>query len=481
MWDESETLNYLLERLRSAGGDTDDIEVKAAAGGLSPSLVQSICGISNLPEGGWIVLGLDERAGFLPVDLPDVAALKQGLAARARACLPPVQMTFLDAQVDGKPVVIAKVAATAASAKPCRVRSTGQAWTRAWDGDFSMSSLEEQAFLAQRSHPDFDQHPVADSRKSDLDPALLDLWADTVKALDPMGLGRFTGDELLFRAGIVVDGGRLSTAGLLTLGKHPQQFLPRFVINMSVEARENSGIRAAETTTLTGPIPIMLDGALSWARKVFSRYTATDPSGSVRDRWEYPPEAFRELVSNALVHRDLDQWSRGEAVEVRLAPTSLRVTNPGGLYGITLDRLGVRGTTSARNARLIELCRYARASGGARVVEALASGIPRIIDLMKASDLPAPRFHDNGLRFTAVLSTVLSDTGAADIADLSDSQRAVYIALVRGSQSAAELAAATGLKPPTVRKALRGLAQRGMAIQRGGRGRPTVYQRNDSA
>jgi ATP-dependent DNA helicase RecG len=250
---------------------------------------------------------------------------------------------------------------------------------------------------------------------------------------------------------------------------------------MSVEARENSGIRAAETTTLTGPIPIMLDGALTWARKVFSRYTATDPGGSVRDRWEYPPEAFRELVSNALVHRDLDQWSRGEAVEVRLAPTALRVTNPGGLYGITLDRLGVRGTTSARNARLIELCRYARSSDGARVVEALASGIPRIIDLMKASDLPAPRFHDNGLRFTAVLSTAFSDAGAADIAELSESQRVVYVALVRGSQSAAELAAATGLKPPTVRKALRGLAQRGMTIQRGGRGKPTVYQRNDSA
>ncbi|WP_268762133.1 hypothetical protein, partial [Frankia casuarinae] len=40
--------------------------------------------------------------------------------------------------------------------------------------------------------------------------------------------------------------------------------------------------------------------------------------GSVRDRPIYPLVAFRELVANALIHRDLDHWSAGLAVEVRL-------------------------------------------------------------------------------------------------------------------------------------------------------------------
>ncbi len=480
MLSNSELLDRLVERLRSAGGDTDDIEVKSSVGGLSPSLTHSICGISNLPEGGWIILGLDEHAGFTPVGLADPAALKQGLATKARACLPPVQLTFTDAELDGKPVIVAKVAATAASAKPCRVQSSGQAWVRGWDGDFPMSSLEEQAFLAQRAHPDFDQRPVLGSRTSDLDPALLALWAAMVKSLDPDGLGRFDGEELLFRAGITTEDGSLSTGGLLTLGKHPQQFLPRFVINMSVESEDDSAIRAAETTTLTGPIPLMLDGALNWARKVFRRRTVPDDSGAVRDRWEYPLEGFRELISNALVHRDLDEWSRGEAVEVRLAPTSLRVTNPGGLYGITLARLGIRGTTSARNARLVELCRYARSEDGARVVEVLASGIPRILDLMSAEGLQPPQFHDNSLRFTAILRNAPLTVSAQLLDNLNDSQRAVYAALVRGPQSAVQLAAATGLKEPTVRKALRALAQKEFTIQQGGQGKTsTVYRRKD--
>jgi ATP-dependent DNA helicase RecG len=46
------------------------------------------------------------------------------------------------------------------------------------------------------------------------------------------------------------------------------------------------------------------------------------------------------MIANALVHRDLDHWSDGLAVEVRLRRDRLVVANPGGLYGVTVDRLG---------------------------------------------------------------------------------------------------------------------------------------------
>lgn len=480
MPEDSELLGELLERLHAAGGDTDDIEVKAAAGGLSNSLTGSLCGLSNLPEGGWVVLGLDEQVGFAAVQLADPAALKQGLALMGRACEPPVRLKFVDAKSDGLPVVIAEVAATAPSAKPCRVRATGQAWIRSWDGDFVMSSLEEQAFLAQRSHPDFDQRPVQGSGESDLDRELLALWTEAVHAIDPIGLGRFSGDELLFRAGITTSEGQLSVAGLLALGRHPQQYFPRFVINLSAEGDSAAGVRAAETATLTGPIPLMLEGALDWARRTFPRQTLSGDDGSVHEQWQYPLEAFRELISNSLVHRDLDEWSRGEAIEVRLTADALRVTNPGGLYGITVARLGTKGTTSARNARLIELCRYTRSTDGARVVETLASGIPRIFELMHAAGLPVPRFHDNSLRFTAILrSSPRRDERVMD--SLNKTQRAVYAALVRGRLSTAELAVQTGLKEPTIRKALRALGDKKLVDRRGGRGQETVYWRSSSS
>jgi ATP-dependent DNA helicase RecG len=95
-------------------------------------------------------------------------------------------------------------------------------------------------------------------------------------------------------------------------------------------------------------------------------------------------------VANALVHRDLDHWSSGLAVEIRLRPDRLVISNPGGLYGITVDRLGKDAVTSARNAHLVALCQHVRTPDtGSRVIEALASGIPAVNTAITDRGLPA--------------------------------------------------------------------------------------------
>jgi ATP-dependent DNA helicase RecG len=175
------------------------------------------------------------------------------------------------------------------------------------------------------------------------------------------------------------------------------------------------------------------------------------------------------------VHRDLDHWPEGTAVEVRLTPDRLVVTNPGGLYGITAYRLGRAGTTSARNARLVELCRYARTDDGARVVETPATGIPRVLASLAAAGLPPATFSDTGLRFTAVLRPATATT--APESSLTRSQQKVYDALTGAASDVDDLEEATGLKPPNVRKVLRALIDSGLVARDGGPGRRTTYHR----
>lgn len=105
-------LEATVRRLREHGGDTANIEVKAAGGGLPESITSSLCALANLPGGGLVILGLDERLDFAPVALGDIQALKQGLVGKARACEPPVELVFVDASesiVEGSPVVAAYV------------------------------------------------------------------------------------------------------------------------------------------------------------------------------------------------------------------------------------------------------------------------------------------------------------------------------------------------------------------------------------
>ena len=140
----------LVARLRETGGDGTSVEVKSAAGGLPESLTSSLSALANLPGGGTVILGLDERTGFTPVTLPDAQILKQGLANKARAYTPPVTITIRDATVDGSTVIVAEVAECPTAFKPCRVTSTGKASVRSYDGDFEVSGLEGESFLVCR-------------------------------------------------------------------------------------------------------------------------------------------------------------------------------------------------------------------------------------------------------------------------------------------------------------------------------------------
>ncbi len=469
-------LSTLIGELRTLGGDTTSVEVKAAAGGLPESLTSTLSALANLPGGGTIILGLDERTGFTPVRLIDPQALKQGLAAKARSYTPPVVIAVEDGVVDGAPVIVGLVHETDLSAKPCRVTGSGKAYMRSYDGDYELSTIEEQAFLAQRRQPQFDRAAVTGASRQDLDDDLVSGWASTARGRDPGGLGRFSDeDELLVRAGIVTPQLIPTTAGILTLGRQPQQWFPRFVIQAAIDRHPDDppAVRAEDHVVISGPISIMLDQALAWARRSFATGISGTVGGAVLDTSEYPITAFRELVSNALVHRDLDEWSQGLAIEIRLRNDRLVVANPGGLFGITLDRLGREGVTSARNARLLSICQFARSADSGRVVEALATGIPIVTAALNAARMPPAKFIDSGIGFTAILRK--TGTVARPL-KLGATQRRIYDELLTGDSTVAQLRFALRLSEPNLRRALRELRDLRLVTQIGGRGRPTTYR-----
>ncbi len=468
----TQDLSSLAARLRLAGGDTTSIEVKAAAGGLPESLTPTLSALANLPGGGAIILGLDERDGFRPVTLADPQGLKQGLASKARGYVPPIHLDIDDA-VDDAPVVVAQVHECDPSAKPCRVAATGKAYLRGYDGDFLLSHLEEQAFLAARKPPLFDRAAVEDASADDLGPDLVQAFTDSIRRHDPEGRGRFHNQgELLRRSGIIRSDGRPTVAGVLALGIYPQQWFPRFVIQAAAEPSPGAipGTRARNQATIDGPIPRMLDKAMDWARRTFDTAIVTASDGSVHDRYAYPLVAFRELIANALIHRDLDDWSAGLAVEVRLRSDKLVIANPGGLYGITVDRLGHDSVTSARNALLVSICQHVySAETGARAIEALASGIPIVTSALAEAELPPARYIDSGIKFTVILSQPVQPTGTRD--------QLIYALLANGPLTVGDLEALTSLPGYTVRRSLRSLRAQGMIQQQGGRGQQTTYRR----
>ena len=283
-------------------------------------------------------------------------------------------------------------------------------------------------------------------------------------------------DEMYRRTGVLDSDHRPTVAGVLTFGVHPQQWFPRYVIQAAVVPGTSvTGSRVDEPAVIDGPVPRMLDAAMDWARRTFPRSVEDTESGDVRDRTLFPLTAFRELIANALIHRDLSAWSETLAIEVRLMPDRLTIVNPGGLYGVTVDRLGKESVSSPRNSRLITLCQDARTPDGNRVVEGLSTGLQKVAATLADQGLPAARYFDSGSRFTALLAAQVAPK--APPVQPGTSAGRVYGELVAGPLTVAELEGRLQMKGPNIRKILRELVSRGLVVQTGGRGKPTVYQR----
>ena len=107
---------------------------------------------------------------------------------------------------------------------------------------------------------------------------------------------------------------------------------------------------------------------------------------------DYSPEAFREALNNAVLHRDYAQLG---AVHVQLYPDHLFISNPGGfLEGIHLDNLLVH-EPKPRNPRLAEAFRRIG------LVETTGRGIDKIYGGQLRYGRPTPDYTQsdrNGVR-----------------------------------------------------------------------------------
>ena len=102
-----------------------------------------------------------------------------------------------------------------------------------------------------------------------------------------------------------------------------------------------------------------------------------------QDVYEIPPDAIRELIINAVVHRSyLDHGT----IQVAVYDNRLEITSPGKLpMGQTMERMK-EGYSKIRNEALAHAFSYMN------LIEHWGSGIPRIIGKVKKAGLREPEF-----------------------------------------------------------------------------------------
>ena len=132
----------------------------------------------------------------------------------------------------------------------------------------------------------------------------------------------------------------------------------------------------------TGPIWEQIDEAFQFVLRNI-HLGATIVGIYWQDIYEIPPDAIRELIINAMVHRSyLDHGT----IQVAVYDNRLEITSPGKLpMGQTMERIK-EGYSKIRNEALAHAFAYMN------LIEHWGSGIPRIIYKVKAAGLREPEF-----------------------------------------------------------------------------------------
>ena len=473
---DEKALLALITQMRAHGGDFTEVEVKRGTGGC-PNVAETLCAFGNMPDGGLIVVGLDESHGFAPVGVLDPAAIEQGIAAQARnGIVPPVSVSFETVMCQGVPIVAAFVAGLPMSVRPCRVY--GRAYLRQADGDYVMSPQEEQQMMALRDRPRYDAVPVPGTSVDDLDQRLTGMFLRNARS-SSRRLADLDDATVLRRKGVVEpEGSRLSVAGLYALGQYPQQFAPNLAVTAAVVTAPGSPDRLYDLAHLDGPIPDLLDGCVEWLRRNLPGGVRVASDGHNYDHPELPMPALRELVANALVHRDLGPNTQSKRVEIRLRDDRLVISNPGGLWGVSREQLGLPGAKSAVNEYLYDICTLTSTSEGARVIEGEGGGIGEAQRSLAAWPADPPIFVDKAVSFTAIIMRprIRPRNNAPALDAKSSTIHNILAALAAGPLDRETLAQHCGITPSQVRYALARAIKQGQVMMTGKQGnRNTQY------
>ncbi|MGI8589163.1 MAG: ATP-binding protein [Chloroflexia bacterium] len=184
-----------------------------------------------------------------------------------------------------------------------------------------------------------------------------------------------------------------TVASLLLFGRVPQQKLPQVQVKAArFRGTDVAGliVDRAEIGGAVGPLIEAVTGFVTRNMRV---------GGAIegiyrRDMPEYPLQAVREAVTNAVAHRDYRLG--GQKVQVRMFDDRLEIESPGGLAGsVTLDTLESR--RYSRNPRL------AQAMYIMRLVEEMGTGIRRIRRALAELGSGPPTFGSDRAAFIVSL------------------------------------------------------------------------------
>jgi len=412
----------LIEAVRTGQIEDATVEAKKARSKLPKRLYEALSAFANRTGGGAIIFGLDESQGYAVKGVRDAQQIQTELADIASEMVPPLRLEPCVVEVEGQQVIVTEVPECPYNQKPCHFGPAGLnsgSYIRVGNTNRRMTDYEIFTFVTGRDQPTFDEGIVSQTTLDDLDSQQVAVYLERVRRDKPhlwqrMRLDETTQEEQLNALGLAdrVNGAfRPTLAGLLMLGTWPQRYFPSLVITFvryhGTDPSEKGprGERFLDNQKFEGPIPEMIEEATR--RVIVNMRQSTLVEGLFhRTMLEYPEEAVREAIINAVAHRDYSSYARGSQIRIQMFADRLEIQSPGGLFG-PVNEENLEETQSTRNQLLMRLLEEVG------LVENRGSGIRAMIAAMREARLEPPRFRDTRNFFRVTFKNTILMTSEA--------------------------------------------------------------------
>lgn len=276
-------------------------------------------------------------------------------------------------------------------------------------------------------------------------------------------------EQVLTSLGLIDNDGKLKNAAILLFGKKPMKFFPSVTFNIGRFGKDEADLLFQDV--VEGNIIQMVDKVMELLQ---GKYLVSPVRFEGMQRYEtleIPKEALREILYNAVTHKDYT----GVHIQMHVYADRLEVWNEGELpLGYTEETLLGDHSSKPRNRNI------ANAMFMAGFIDRWGRGYKKIRDGFTAAGMPMPKVENfcGGVRVSVertkfielsnVTGNVVSDVGSLSAVQLSERQKKICILIENNSfVSTSEMSVVLSVAKRTVERDLADLQKKRVIIREG--------------
>ena len=338
--------------------------------------VKWLCGFAN-GQGGKLYIGINdkgevcgvENAHKLSEDIPNKVVSFLGIVADVNVL-----------SRDGKDYI-----EIAVSSSDVPISFKGKYYVRSGSTLQELNGAALQNFVLRKMGRSWDEVTNERVTLNDIDRTAIDYFIRKGIAANrvPKDLREASTEEVLTSLGLVDENGGLMNAAVLLFGKNPQRYYPSAEFKIGRFGIDDADLMFQDV--IEGNILQMADRVMDVLQAKYLMSPVRFEGMQRYEKLEMPKEALREILYNAIAHKDYT----GAHIQMHVYDDSVEIWNEGELpEGYTQETLFARHSSKPRNLKI------ANAFFKAGFIDTWGRGFQKIRDGFEAEGLPMPKIEN---------------------------------------------------------------------------------------